>query len=88
MEGLVQSAIFLVAETFSRGKLECSLQKIGRVRFKRPVYPGDRLDFSAQVVKREDTTWHFRGQAQIGQEIAAEAQFSLHVDFREVGFEI
>lgn len=88
LEGLIQSAIFLVAETFSRGKLECSLQKIGRVRFKRPVSPGDRLDFSVQVVKREESIWHFRGQAQTGQENAAEAQFSLHVDFREVGFEI
>ncbi|MGC8811416.1 MAG: 3-hydroxyacyl-ACP dehydratase FabZ [bacterium] len=88
LEGMIQSAIFLIAETFSRGKLECSLQKVGKVRFKRPIYPGDRLEFSVQVVKRENTTWHFRGQAQIGQENAAEAQFSLQVDFREVGFEI
>lgn len=88
LEGIVQSAIYLVAETFSRGKLECSLQKVGRVKFKRPVYPGDRLTFSVQVVKREDVTWYFRGQAQIGQDNAAEVQFTLHVDFRELGFEI
>lgn len=88
LEGMIQSAIFLVAETFSRGKLECSLLKVGRVRFKRPIYPGDRLEFSVQVDKREDSNWYFRGQAQIDQENAAEAQFSLHVDFREVGFEI
>lgn len=88
LEGLIQSAIFLVAETFNRGKLACSLQKVGRVRFKRPIYPGDRLEFFVQVAKEEDTIWHFRGQAQIGQENAAEAQFSLQVNFREVGFEI
>ncbi len=88
LEGLIQSAIFLVAETFNRGKLVCSLQKVGRVRFKRPIHPGDKLEYIVQVVKRENSNWHFRGQAQIGQENAAEAQFSLQVDFREVGFEI
>lgn len=88
LEGLIQSSIFLVAETFNRGKLECSLQKVARVRFKRPIYPGDRIEFLVQVVKREDNQWHFRSQAQIDQENAAEAQFSLQVNFREVGFEI
>ncbi len=88
LEGLIQSAIFLVAETFDRGKLACSLQRVGRVRFKRPIYPGDQLEYLVQVVKREDSNWHFRGQAQIGQENAAEAQFSLQVNFHEVGFEI
>lgn len=88
LEGMIQSALFLVAETFSRGKLECTLQKVERAKFRRPIYPGDRVEFLVQVIKREASLWHFRGQAQVDQENAAEGQFSLKVDFREVGFEI
>lgn len=85
---MIQSAILLVAETFDRGKLNCFLQKVIRVRFKHPLYPGDRIEFLVQVIKREGNNWHFRGQAQIDQKNVAEAQFSLKVDFHEVGFEI
>src|SRR5512139_3396602 len=44
LEGMVQSAIFLVAESFARGRLRCSLDEVDRVRFKKAIVPGDRVD--------------------------------------------
>ena len=88
LEGLVQSAIFLVAESFARGRLRCSLEKVDRVRFKRAIVPGDRVDFLVQLTGREGETWKFKGQARVGEETAAEANIFLKVGFREVGFEI
>ena len=88
LEGLVQSALLLVAESFSRGRLSCSLEKVDRVRFKRAIVPGDRVEFMVQLTAREGEFWKFKGQAQIGGETAAEAILVLKVNFREVGFEI
>ena len=88
LEGMVQSAIFLAAESYARGRLRCSLEKVDRVRFKRAIVPGDRVDFLVQVTGREGELWKFKGQAQVAGETGAEANMVLRVIFREVGFEI
>jgi len=88
LEGLVQSAILLIGEDFSRGKLRCTLEKVDRVRFKRAILPGDRVDFSVQLTAREGERWEFKGQAQVGKETAAEANLILNVNYRDIGFEI
>jgi 3-hydroxyacyl-[acyl-carrier-protein] dehydratase len=88
LEGLVQSAMFLVAESFARGRLRCSLEKVDRVRFKKAIVPGDRVDFSVLLTGKEGELWKFKGQARVGEEMAAEANILLKVSFREVGFEI
>jgi 3-hydroxyacyl-[acyl-carrier-protein] dehydratase len=88
LEGLVQSAIFLVAESFARGRLRCFLEKVDRVRFKKAIVPGDRVDFSVQLTGKEREFWKFKGQARVGEDTAAEANIILRVNFREVGFEV
>ena len=88
LEGLVQSALLLVAESFNRGRLSCSLEKVDRVRFKRAIVPGDRVEFIVQLTVKEGEFWKFKGQAQIRGETAAEANLVLKVNFHEVGFEI
>jgi 3-hydroxyacyl-[acyl-carrier-protein] dehydratase len=88
LEGLVQSALLLVVQSFSRGRLRCSLEKVDRVRFKRPIFPGDRVDFQVQLTAKDEERWKFKAQAQVGGEMAAEANLILKVNFREVGFEI
>ena len=88
LEGLVQSALLLVAESFNRGRLRCSLEKVDRVRFKRAIVPGDRVEFMVQLTAKEGELWKFKGQAQVNGETAAEGNLILNIDFREVGFEI
>jgi 3-hydroxyacyl-[acyl-carrier-protein] dehydratase len=88
LEGLVQSALLLVVESYARGRLGCTLEKVERVRFKRAIVPGDRVDFHAQLTAKDGELWKFKGQARVGEETAAEANIVLRVSFREVGFEV
>lgn len=88
LEGLVQGAILLAAESYCRGRLRCALEKVDRVRFKRAIVPGDRVDFQVQVTAKDGELWKFKGQARVGEETAAEANIVLRVNFREVGFEV
>ncbi|MCJ7496503.1 MAG: 3-hydroxyacyl-[acyl-carrier-protein] dehydratase FabZ [Deltaproteobacteria bacterium] len=88
LEGLVQSALIFLGESFTRGKIRVSLEKVERLRFKRAVLPGDRLDFLVSLTGKEGNRWKFKGKAQVGAEVAAEADVVLKVDVREVGFEL
>jgi 3-hydroxyacyl-[acyl-carrier-protein] dehydratase len=88
LEGLVQGALLLVAESFNRGRLQCSLEKVDRVRFKRAIVPGDRVDFMVEHTGKEGELWKFKGRAQVNGETAAEANLILKINFHDVGFEI
>ena len=88
LEGLIQSALILVDESFSRGRLKCSVEKVDRVRFKKAVLPGDQVDFQLQLTAKDENLWKFKGKAQVGKETAAEADIVLKVTFRDVGFEV
>lgn len=88
LEGMVQSALVLVDESLSRGRLRASLKKVDRVRFKRAITPGDRVEFLVSLTAREQAFWKFKGKAQVGGEVVAEADIVVQVDLREVGFEL
>ncbi|MDI6755104.1 MAG: 3-hydroxyacyl-ACP dehydratase FabZ [Thermodesulfobacteriota bacterium] len=88
LEGIIQSALILLEGSHSRGKVQASLEKVERVRFKRAVLPGDRLDFLVNLTAREENLWKFKGKAQVGDEAAAEADLVLRVAVREVGFDL
>jgi 3-hydroxyacyl-[acyl-carrier-protein] dehydratase len=48
---------------------------IDKVRFRRPVVPGDQLIFEMEVLKHKGKLWKMAGKAKVDGEIAAEAEF-------------
>ena len=88
LEGMVQSALILVEAEHPRGKVTGFVQKVDRVRFKRAIFPGDRVEFLVHLTGKEGDLWIFKGRAEVGKETAAEANLILKVGVREVGFEI
>ncbi|MDY6850484.1 MAG: 3-hydroxyacyl-ACP dehydratase FabZ [Thermodesulfobacteriota bacterium] len=46
---------------------------IDKVKFRRPVVPGDRLDLKVDLVRLGSRFWKFRGEAFVGDQKAAEA---------------
>ena len=88
LEGMIQSALLLIDELYSRGKVTGSLEKIDRLKFKKPVVPGDRVEFQVQLISQENHLYKFKGKALVEGALAAEADFTLKASIREVGFEI
>lgn len=88
LEGMIQSALLLIDEIYSRGKITGSLEKVQRLRFKRPVVPGDRIEFQVHLVSQEKHLHKFKGKALVEGATAAEADFTIKTAIREVGFEI
>jgi 3-hydroxyacyl-[acyl-carrier-protein] dehydratase len=88
LEGMVQSALILVEAENPRGKVSVSVEKVDRVRFKRAIVPGDRVEFLVHLAGKEGDLWIFKGKAEVDGETAAEANLILKVGVREVGFEL
>jgi 3-hydroxyacyl-[acyl-carrier-protein] dehydratase len=48
---------------------------IDKVRFRRPVVPGDQLFFEMMVIKHKGKIWKMAGKAMVDKEVVAEAEF-------------
>ena len=48
---------------------------IDKVRFRRPVVPGDQLIFEMTVIKHKGKIWKMAGTARVDSEVVAEAEF-------------
>ena len=81
IEAMAQTAAVLVVYTLGaafEGKL-VYFMSVDNARFRRPVFPGDRIHVN--VVKERDRgmVWRFRGQAKVDGQVVAEAVFSAMI---------
>jgi 3-hydroxyacyl-[acyl-carrier-protein] dehydratase len=77
VEALAQSAAILaLSEMKAENQFWFMLTGIDKARFRRPVVPGDRLDMEIRLVKHHRPLWKMRGEARVGEDIAAEAELS------------
>ena len=81
VEAMAQTAAVLVVSTFGReseGKL-VYFMSIDGVRFRRPVFPGDRLELHVEKVQGRGNVWKFSGKAMVDGKLAAEATFAAMI---------
>ena len=76
-----QTAAVLVVSTYgqsSEGKL-VYFMSIDGVRFRRPVFPGDRLELHVEKVQSRASVWKFSGKAIVEGKVMAEATFAAMI---------
>jgi 3-hydroxyacyl-[acyl-carrier-protein] dehydratase len=81
VEAMAQTAAVLVVHTLgpeSEGKL-VYFMSIDSARFRRPVFPGDRLDVPVTKQRHRGSVWKFAGQARVGGNLMAEAVFAAMI---------
>jgi len=54
-------------------------RSIDKVKFRRPVVPGDQLHLHAKVLKRRRGLWTFHGEARVDGELATEAEVAAMI---------
>ena len=52
---------------------------IEKVKFRKPITPGDQIKFEVQVVHRRGGVWRFSGIAKVDEKIVTEAEFTAMV---------
>jgi 3-hydroxyacyl-[acyl-carrier-protein] dehydratase len=81
IEAMAQTAAVLVVHTLGReseGKL-VYFMSVDNARFRRPVFPGDRLDVHVVKQRNRGNVWKFEGQAKVGDNVMAEAVFAAMI---------
>ena len=51
------------------------LMGVDGARFRKPVTPGDRLEFTVEVIKQKGPIWKTRGVARVDGQVCSEAEF-------------
>ncbi|GAC14367.1 3-hydroxyacyl-ACP dehydratase FabZ [Aliiglaciecola lipolytica] len=75
LEAMAQAAGVLGFKTAGNSDELYLYAGIDNARFKRPVVPGDRLDFDVCVVKEKRGIWKFKGVASVEGQEACVAEF-------------
>jgi 3-hydroxyacyl-[acyl-carrier-protein] dehydratase len=80
VEAMAQTAGALVVYSL-KGKASSSVYflTIDQARFRKPVVPGNLLRMPVKKIRQRGPVWKFEGQAFVGEELCAEAQFSAMI---------
>lgn len=81
VEAMAQTAGVLVVETLDmidQGLL-VYFMTLDKTRFRKIVAPGDVLELHVKILRGRGKIWKFWGEARVGGEIAAEAEFSAMI---------
>jgi 3-hydroxyacyl-[acyl-carrier-protein] dehydratase len=74
IEGMAQTAgVLCIAATGARPTSVFFLT-IDKAKFRKPVRPGDTIEYHMDRITRRKSMWWYRGQAKVGGQIVAEAQ--------------
>jgi 3-hydroxyacyl-[acyl-carrier-protein] dehydratase len=74
IEGMAQTAgILCIAATGARPKSVYFLT-IDKAKFRKPVRPGDTVEYHMKRIARRKSMWWYRGEAKVAGQIVAEAQ--------------
>ena len=81
LEGMAQTAGTLCIRSLP-GQTKPALVyflTIDKAKFRKPVIPGDVLEYHMTRIKRRKNMWWFRGEAKVGNEVVAEAELGAMI---------
>jgi 3-hydroxyacyl-[acyl-carrier-protein] dehydratase len=78
IEGMAQTAgAMCVAAALEGAKPSVVyFMTIDKAKFRKPVVPGDRIEYHMTKLKHRGNMWWFRGEAKVGDTLVAEAEVS------------
>ena len=85
VEAMAQTAAVLVVSTLgddAKGKL-VYFMTIDDARFRKPVFPGDRLELHVKAIRNRGNVWKFSGTGIVDGKAVAQATYSAMIMDRE-----
>lgn len=83
IEGMAQTAGAICARSQGTSSSLVYFMTIDNARFRRPVVPGDRLEYHVTKIRQRGTIWKFRCEALVDGVRAAEAEIGAMLVARE-----
>lgn len=78
VEAMAQVAGILAFHSGAQGK-SVYFMSIEKAKFRKPVVPGDQLQFEVSVTQNRNNVWKFSGQALVDGKVVGEADFTAMV---------
>jgi 3-hydroxyacyl-[acyl-carrier-protein] dehydratase len=84
IEALAQAGALLAARAvgFDPERQVIYFMTIDKAKFRRPVVPGDHLKLEVTPLRKGGTIWKMRGEAKVGGQVVAEAEFMASIQNR------
>lgn len=84
LEGLAQAGGLLAFQSMDLSKEEVKekvvyFMSIDKAKFRKPVRPGDRLEYRVSVIKRKGAIWMLDGKAYVDDQLVSEAELKAMV---------
>ncbi|MFA5353621.1 MAG: 3-hydroxyacyl-ACP dehydratase FabZ [Thermodesulfovibrionales bacterium] len=83
VEAMAQAAGILAFKSGIQGKA-VYFMSIEKVKFRKPVLPGDQLRFEVKVLQRRSAVWKFSGSAYVDGQLTSEAEFTAMISDKEM----
>lgn len=77
VEALAQLGGLLLSQELDHCNKVAVLLSLEKVKFRRPVRPGDQLVLEAEALRVRTSTGHVRGRARVGDDLVAEAEIKF-----------
>jgi 3-hydroxyacyl-[acyl-carrier-protein] dehydratase len=81
IEGMAQTAGALCVTSLPQVPKVVYFITIDKVKFRKPVVPGDVVEFHMRKLKRRGNMWWFRGEAKVAGALVAEAELGAVLVF-------
>ena len=81
IEGMAQTAgaICVLAQLVGDGAKQVYFLTIDKAKFRKPVVPGDTVEYHVRKIARKKNMWWFRGEAKVAGRTVAEAEIGAMV---------
>lgn len=84
LEGMAQAGGLLAFQSMGLTKEEVKekvvyFMSIDKAKFRKPVRPGDRLEYRVSVIKQKGVIWMLEGKAFVDDELVSEAELKAMV---------
>lgn len=78
VEAMAQVSAVLAYKSGAQGR-GIYFMSIERVKFRKPVVPGDQLKIAVKTTHRRNTVWKISGQTYVNDKVIAEAEFTAMI---------
>ncbi|HET9904613.1 MAG TPA: 3-hydroxyacyl-ACP dehydratase FabZ [Xanthobacteraceae bacterium] len=80
LEGMAQTAGVICARTYGAGPVRMTyFLTIDKAKFRRPVVPGDRVEFHMTKITQRRSMWWFHGDAKVDGQIVCQADIGAMI---------
>jgi 3-hydroxyacyl-[acyl-carrier-protein] dehydratase len=75
LEGMAQTAgaVCVISGRATQGAKNVFFLTIDKAKFRKPVLPGDTVEYHMKKIARKKNMWWFRGEAKVAGQVVAEA---------------